>query len=79
MMALATGPFEATTAPPSRKGYAPLPVNDIRPESGVIAVRFWYRASGQAMVQAIEIGARRSQPGVQQAEFQFPPGAYEKK
>jgi hypothetical protein len=38
-----------------------LVFNDIRPEHGVIAIRFWNSASGQAMVQAVEIGPGRSE------------------
>ncbi len=33
-----------------------LVFNDVRPEHGVVAIRFWNRLSGNAMVQAIEIG-----------------------
>jgi hypothetical protein len=50
-----------------------LVFNDIRPENGVLAIRFWHRFSGEAMVQAIEIGPSRSAPGGKPVSFQFPP------
>ncbi len=40
-----------------------LVFNDIRPMHGVIAVRFWNRCNGQAMVQAIEVGSGQGGPG----------------
>ena len=40
-----------------------LVFNDIKPQNGVIAIRFWNRMSGEAMVQAIEIGPGQSEPG----------------
>ena len=49
-----------------------LMFNDIRPEHGVIAIRFWHRAAGEAMVQAIEIGPGKSDPGAKPVSFQFP-------
>ncbi len=39
---------------------ADLVFNDVRPEHGVIAIRFWHRTDGQAMVQAIEVAPCRS-------------------
>jgi hypothetical protein len=38
--------------------------NGIRPEHGVITIRFWHRSPGEAMVQAIEIVPEKSEPGV---------------
>ena len=42
---------------------ADLVFNDVRPEHGVIAIRFWHSAAGQAMVQAIEVAPGPSTPG----------------
>jgi hypothetical protein len=39
-----------------------LVFNDVRPQSGVIAVRFWNRQKGTATVQAIEIGPGYHKP-----------------
>lgn len=52
-----------------------LVVNDIRPTHGVIAIRFWHRYVGQAMVQAIEVGPGpdRGRPGAAPVRFRFPP------
>ena len=36
---------------------ADLVFKDVRPEHGVIGIRFWHRTGGQAMVQAIEVAA----------------------
>lgn len=44
---------------------AELVFNDIEPRNGVIALRFWNRAQGEAMVQAIEVGPGRAEPEVQ--------------
>jgi hypothetical protein len=44
--------------------------NDVRPAHGVISVRFWNAAAGQAMVQAIEIGPGRSEEGAKPILFQ---------
>jgi hypothetical protein len=52
-----------------------LVFNDIRPEHGVIAIRFRHRGSGEAMCQAIEIGPGRSAPGAEPVRFQSPPDA----
>jgi hypothetical protein len=41
-----------------------LTFNDIEPEHGVIAIRFWNRFGGEAMAQAVEIGPGRCEPGV---------------
>jgi hypothetical protein len=43
---------------------ADLVFNDIKPRSGVIAIRFWNRHSGEAMVQAIEVGPGSGEPGL---------------
>jgi hypothetical protein len=40
-----------------------LVFNDIKPEHGVIAIRFSNRFAGEAMVQAIEIGPGQCEPG----------------
>ena len=50
---------------------ADLVFNDIKPENGVIAIRFWHRTSGEAMVQAIEIGPGRCDPGAKPVSLQF--------
>ena len=50
-----------------------LVFNDIKPKNGVIAIRFWNRFSGEAMVQAIEIGPDRSEPGVKPVQAAVPP------
>ena len=38
-----------------------LVFNDLKREHGVTAIRFWNRFSGEAMVQAIEIGPGRGE------------------
>ncbi len=47
-----------------------LVFNDLMPEHGVIAIRFWNRFSGDAMVQAIEIGPGHAEPGAKPVTFQ---------
>jgi len=49
---------------------ADLVFNDIKPQNGVIAIRFWNRFSGEAMVQAIKIGPGKSDPGDKPVPFQ---------
>jgi hypothetical protein len=50
---------------------ADLVFDEIPPEHGVIAIRFWNRFSGEAMVQAPEIGpGRSSDPGDKPVSFQ---------
>jgi hypothetical protein len=49
---------------------ADLVFNGIRPEHGVIAIRFWNGSSGQAMVQAIEIGPGEGGAGVKPVSIQ---------
>jgi hypothetical protein len=51
---------------------ADLVFNDIKPEHGVIAIRFWNRFSGEAMVQAVEIGPNQSEPGVKPVQAVLP-------
>jgi hypothetical protein len=51
---------------------ADMVFNNIKPENGVIAIRFWNRFSGEAMVQAIEIGPGRSKPGAKPVSSQPP-------
>ncbi len=51
---------------------ADLVFNDIQPQNGVIAIRFWNRFAGEAMVQAIEIGPARSEPGAKPISYQPP-------
>ena len=46
-----------------------LVFNDIRPEHGIIAIRFWNRFSGEAMVQAIEIGPGQGTPGAKPVPY----------
>jgi hypothetical protein len=51
-----------------------LVFTDVRPEHGVVAIRFWHRISGQAMVQAIEVLPGAGSPGgAQPVRFEFPP------
>jgi hypothetical protein len=49
-----------------------LVFNGVRPAHGVIAIRFWHRAAGQAMVQAIEVGPGQSAAGAKPMSFAFP-------
>jgi len=49
-----------------------LVFNDIRPEHGVIAMRFSHAGKGAAMVQAIEIGPGRSAGGAKAVGFALP-------
>lgn len=49
-----------------------LAFNDIKPKNGVIAIRFYHRFSGQAMIQAIEVGPGQSPNGAKPAPYQFP-------
>jgi hypothetical protein len=51
---------------------ADLVFNDIKSKNGVIAIRFWNRFSGEAMVQAIEIGPNRSEPGAKPVQVTIP-------
>jgi hypothetical protein len=50
-----------------------LVFNDVKPRNGVIAVRFSNRFFGEAMVQAIEIGPGRSEPGAKPVTVSIPP------
>ena len=50
-----------------------LVFNDIRPQNGVIAIRFWNRFSGEAVVQAVEIGPGQSEPGAKPVKVSAPP------
>ncbi len=52
-----------------------LVFNDIRPKNGVISIRFWHRQSGEAMIQAIEVGPGSSPAGAKPVQFRFPGGA----
>jgi hypothetical protein len=54
-----------------------LVFNDIRPKSGVISIRLWHRFSGNAIIQAIEVGPGASPAGAKPVQFQFPPGPKE--
>jgi hypothetical protein len=47
--------------------------DDLRPSHGVISIRFWNRFSGNAMVQAIEIGPGRIPAGAVPVEFRAAP------
>ncbi|MBN1394951.1 MAG: hypothetical protein JW959_08005 [Pirellulales bacterium] len=49
-----------------------LTFNDISPEHGVIAVRFWHTGKGQAICQAVEIGPGKTDAGVEPTPFRFP-------
>ena len=49
---------------------ANLLFNNVRPEHGVIAIRFWNRRSGEAMCQAVEIGPGLTDPGAKAVRFQ---------
>ena len=49
-----------------------LVFNDIKPEHGVIAIRFWNRFGGEAMVQAIEIGPGQSESGAKPVKAVVP-------
>jgi hypothetical protein len=49
-----------------------LVYNDVRPEHGVVAVRFWHRFAGKALVQAIEVIPGSSAPGARPVQYQFP-------
>jgi hypothetical protein len=51
---------------------ADLVFNDIEPEHGVIAIRFWNRFSGEAMVQAVEIGLGKSDAGAKAVQIVVP-------
>jgi hypothetical protein len=46
--------------------------NGILPEHGVLALRFWNRFGGEAMVQAIEIGPGPGEPGAQPVKATVP-------
>ncbi len=50
-----------------------LVFNDVKPQHGMVAVRFWNRFDGEAMVQAIELGPGRSQPGAKPVRASAPP------
>jgi hypothetical protein len=50
-----------------------LVFNHIKPEHGVIAIRFSNRFAGEAMVQAIEIGPGQSEPGATPVQAAVPP------
>jgi len=49
-----------------------LVYQDVRPEHGVVAVRFWHRFAGKAMVQAIEVVPGASSPGAQPVQCELP-------
>jgi hypothetical protein len=49
-----------------------LAFNDIRPKNGVISIRLWNRLSGEAMIQAIEVGPRAGPAGAKPVPVQFP-------
>jgi hypothetical protein len=49
-----------------------LVFNDIPPKNGVVALRFWNRFGGEAMVQAIEIGPGQSPPGAKPVQAVVP-------
>ncbi len=51
---------------------ADLVFHDVRPEHGVVAVRFWHRFAGTASVQAIEITPGPSAPVPQPVQHKFP-------
>ena len=46
--------------------------NGIRPEHGMLALRFWNRFGGEAMVQAVEIGPGDSELGAQPVKAVVP-------
>ena len=48
-----------------------LVVNDVRPQHGVIAIRFLSTASSVAMIQAIEVGPGNSAAGAKPVVFSF--------
>jgi hypothetical protein len=50
-----------------------LVFNDIKPQNGVIAIRFSNRHDGEAIVQAIEIGPGQSEPGAKPVQAALPP------
>jgi hypothetical protein len=49
-----------------------LVFNDIRPKNGVISIRLWNRFSGEAMIQAIEVGPGASPAGAKPAQLHLP-------
>jgi hypothetical protein len=49
-----------------------LVFNDVKPRNGVLAIRFWNRHAGEAMVQAIEIGPGQSEPGAKPVQAAVP-------
>jgi hypothetical protein len=49
-----------------------LVLNDIRPKNGVISIRLWNRFSGEAMIQAIEVGPGASPAGAKPAQLHLP-------
>jgi hypothetical protein len=49
-----------------------LVFNDIRPKNGVISIRLWNRFSGEAMIQAIEVGPGASPAGAKPVPVQLP-------
>jgi hypothetical protein len=49
-----------------------LVFNNIRPENGAIAIRFWNRFSGEVMIQAIEIRPGQSEPGAKPVQPALP-------
>jgi hypothetical protein len=51
---------------------ADLVFNDIQPEHGVIAIRFSNRFGGEAMVQAVEIGPDKFEPGAKPVKAAVP-------
>ncbi len=51
-----------------------LVFNGVRPQHGVIAIRFRHRFVGDALIQAIEVGPGGCPPGVKPITFRFPPG-----
>jgi len=46
--------------------------NGIRPEHGVISIRFWNRFGGEALIQAIEVGPGASPAGARPLGFRGP-------
>ncbi|MGA2066757.1 MAG: malectin domain-containing carbohydrate-binding protein [Thermoguttaceae bacterium] len=49
-----------------------LVLNDIRPKNGVISIRLWNRFSGDAMIQAIEVGPGVSPAGAKPVQVRLP-------
>jgi hypothetical protein len=49
-----------------------LVFNEVEPKGGVLAIRFWNRHGGEAMVQAIEIGPGASAEGAKPVKAAVP-------